>query len=128
MTMNERIREGLQDIKTGMEKLNGGPMDYYLDRMIEMSDEFFRRCSPCVVGDSVELIKTPVIDLDSGWWPARAFLCAGSRGRVVDVEYYAKSFHAGIVFDSDPDGARGVYRLSESYFRVTTRPTPTPER
>lgn len=85
----EHIKSGFADIKKGFRSLESGPLDYYLDTLVECHDEFFKRCSPFRVGDIVNLRKIPS---SGGWHGIKHMFKIGVKGRVTDIRFKDTKF------------------------------------
>jgi hypothetical protein len=115
--------------KKAINLLDSGPLHYYLEKLTECREEFFKRCSPFRVGDTVEMVKTPNIDEKSGWWGSRHFLVAGSSATVKSIDFRKGKFMFDVCFTDESwigmDGKvtpmkpenRHTFCFSESYFR-----------
>ena len=114
---HEKILEAIDDFQSGLNKLNGGPAKYYVNKVNDQINLLFNRFCPFKEGDRVVLTKSPVIDVKTapGWVHAKHFLIEGSIGTVTSRDADAAGFRFGVVFDNDTwFDARGVERPSES--------------
>lgn len=99
----DRVREGYKAIKDGMKLLDGGPLEFYMEKLTGCYDLLISRFSPFKVGDEVELAKTPIITEDKswGWMGSRHFLKVGARGVVREVDVDGEGFTYYVAFEED---------------------------
>jgi hypothetical protein len=85
-----------------METLQGGPLDYYLEKMAGSVEYLLTRFSPFKVGDLVELTETPEISATVawGWLGAKHYLVAGATGRVAIVDCDRSGLSYSVVMDN----------------------------
>ncbi len=105
------IREGAALLQAGMEKLQKGPLDYYLEKAAGSVDYLLARFSPFQIGDAVALTETPEISetVAWGWLGAKHFLKEGATGRVASVDCDS----LGLIYDVVMDHQTYVYRGEE---------------
>lgn len=86
--------------------LSGGPMTYYLEKVLGYADALFNRFAPARRGDRVILTGTPKAALDptTHWYGLRDLMHTGATGVVGEVDYFGGEFGALIKFDADTDG------------------------
>lgn len=120
------FREGLDLIEKGMRKMQGGPMDWYLRKLIECHELLLTKYAPFCVGDRVFLTETPRIDAEKapGWMHAAHFLVRGATGTVREVSVDGSGFSAQVEFDDEswiPRGGpnKGVPQPTEPRDRST---------
>jgi hypothetical protein len=131
----ERVKQGFLAIKDGMKLLDGGPLEYYMSKLTGCYDLLIDRFAPFKVGDTVELIQTPVISETEawGWMAGKHFLVEGARGVVREVDVDGQGFRALVAFDDDswiehntkivhaiPPKDRGLYSFKERWLRNCT--------
>lgn len=97
----ERVRDGFAAIKDGISLLN--PLEYYLEKLTGCYDLLIARFAPFKVGDTVELLETPVISEEEcwGWLGGKHFLVKGARGEVCEVDVDGEGFTAYVAFEED---------------------------
>lgn len=74
--------------------------NYELSELYKFKDEMYKRYCPFKVGDTVILVKEPVINEKQawGWLHAKHFLKIGAVGIVKEVGFYDGKFRAGVKF------------------------------
>lgn len=92
------VREGFALMEQGMRKLNGGPLDYYVTRLMDCYELLLDKYAPFKVGDRVVLTETPYIESESGWYSSKHFLVKGAEGIVREVAANRNGFNAGVEF------------------------------
>lgn len=97
ISSTEKILEGFERIKEGVQILGRGPMSHYLEELIACHQLLVTRFTPFRVGDKVRLTKTPVIDGQNshGWIPYKKNLVAGVEGTISAISVGC----GGFVFD-----------------------------
>lgn len=83
-------------MEQGMRKLNGGPLDYYVTRLMDCYDLLLDKYAPFKIGDHVLLTETPTIEPSSGWYSSKHFLVKGAEGIVREVNVDKNGFSAGV--------------------------------
>lgn len=101
------IKDGSALIKRGMALLEGGPLEYYLEKATGTVEYLLTRFSPFKVGDAVKLTATPEINekVAWGWQGSKHFLKEGASGVVVAVD----CDRDGLIFDVVMDNQTYVY-------------------
>jgi hypothetical protein len=96
------IREAARLIKQGMAILDGGPLEYYLERLSRCYD-FLLTLAPLQPGTRVMLTETPVITEreSSGWYGSKHFLVQGALATVRAVHADHDGFSYDVEFDED---------------------------
>lgn len=132
------IREAASLIKQGMSILDGGPLEFYLERLSRCYD-FLLTLAPLQPGARITLAATPVItELErSGWWGARHFLVEGAVGTIRAVHADADGFSYDVEFDDDswiethsktvhkrPPEARGFFHFKPKWLTPTVGAKP----
>lgn len=122
----EKLKKAFADIKDGISILGGGPVNFYLDHLVECREEFFSRCTPFRVGDTVELTTTP--NTDNGWRESAHFLVQGAKGEVCEIDFSDGKFSIGIkIFNQTWIDLKGneqplkegyIYSLPETHLRL----------
>ena len=109
----EELKAAFDHINTATRILAQGPVGYTLDNLMDIHDEFFKRCCPYVVGDLVALTKKP--DTDNGWSTFKYLLVVGAKGKIVGRDYCNDRFH----FDVEilTDSGFSVFSFPEEYLR-----------
>jgi hypothetical protein len=94
----QAIMDAASLIRQGMDKLDRGPMLYYLENAAGSVEYLLGRFSPFKIGDTVELIETPEITekIAWGWLGAKHYLKAGATGRVLSVDCDRKGLFFGV--------------------------------
>ena len=91
------LKEGAALVKQGLAKLEGGPLDFYMDRATGSVEYLLTRFCPFKIGDSVVLTTTPEINEHTrwGWLCAKHFLREGASGVIAAVDCDRE----GLIFD-----------------------------
>lgn len=76
--------------------LGGGPKSYYMDQLIECTEEFFKRCCPHDIGDVVCLTKAP--KCEGGWKGCGHFLKKGAPGEIYGRSFRKGRFYFDVIF------------------------------
>jgi hypothetical protein len=125
----DNIKEGVALIRSGMDKLARGPLDYYLLNLAACY-ELLLTLAPFQPGDRVRLTKTPEISntVSWGWLRAKHFMKAGTVARVMDVSCDGRKFSYSLRFEEDSwldshgvihphaESERGTYCLTAEWF------------
>lgn len=77
--MTDELLEGVRLISKGIDKLQAGPLDYYLKKLIAARELLLTRFAPFRVGDTVTIRQVPDFNKSPGWNGCRHFLVPGSR-------------------------------------------------
>jgi hypothetical protein len=109
--------------------LGKGPEHFFIEKLLECADEFFKRCSPFHAGDKIKLIKNP--SCTGGWKSSEHFLKVGARGTIESTNFINRKFVANILFDDESyirsvtsdivkvkESDKRTYMLSEDYLEV----------
>lgn len=89
-----KVQKAMDHFNQGAAILSGGPASFYLERMTEITEEFFKRCSPLQKGDLVEIVGE--IKCEDGWREETHNLSVGNRGVVESVDFYKGDFYADV--------------------------------
>ena len=79
------VNKAFGKIQDGMRLMSRGPVEFYLDNLTLVYNEFFKRCSPHQIGDTVTLKDRP--NTDNGWAHYRDLLVVGTTGKVVEMNF-----------------------------------------
>ena len=132
------ILKGAAHLKAGMETLQGGPLDFYLEKMAGSVEYLLTRFSPFKVGDLVELTETPEISdtVSWGWLGAKHYMVAGATGRVASVDCDRSGLSYSVVMDNQtyifegrkhPVSTPKSFAFRERWLRLAnTQPQPPP--
>ena len=127
--MSEKKAECVEKMKRVVSHLNQakaimacGPLDYWLEKLVDHSEALIERFSPIKVGQRAKINVS--VKCENGWRGCERDLAVGSVGSVVDVDFYKGKFWFDFVPDQQwwraNDGEYHVkerlnsYRLSES--------------
>lgn len=126
------IEEAAGHMQKGFDILNRGPLSFYLRELAAAYALLMDRFAPLKVGDRCALKETLDLDKDSGWYPHRHFLIAGSKGTVVEADCGSNGFIFDVHFDNetwiDRDGKEHPrdkahsFRLSENNLVKLAKP------
>lgn len=98
----ENLTKGLELIKQGLGILQGGPLNYYLEKAFEYQEALFDRFAPFKAGDRVALVEAFKTDDERhGWYGCQHFLVKGAEAVVESVDYKDGRFIADVVFDNE---------------------------
>lgn len=124
----QKVKEAFSTIRVGIRMLDGGPMDYYLDKLAGCYELLISRFAPFKIGEKVFLRRTPSISESKswGWLGGKHFLVKGAIAEVRDIDAESDGFYFFIAFDDDswieshtkkvhprPPKNRGIYRFYE---------------
>jgi len=98
-----KIKEAVTKMSEAMDLLAGGPLDFYMDRNVEIVEEFFKRCSPFHAGDKVRLVKEIDFNEAYGWRGKEHLLRVGAQAVVYDVDFWKGRFSVSVVMEEDKE-------------------------
>jgi len=117
-----RMLEASSLLKEYQNIMSGGPMTYYLDRLVEHS-EALMQLAPIKKGDRAIIVED--VPCEGGWKGSEQNLAKDMTGDVTNVEYYDGCFRYTFVPDIqtyqtrdgsyEPVGRKGSYLLNEKY-------------
>ena len=112
-----KLTDNLKEMNKIFNKISISDLIYRIEELEKCQDEFFKRCSPCTVGDKVVLIENINPDKNSGWYSSRHFLIKGSKAIVRSVEFYKDYFRIGVEFDDDSwlDFNQNIIKRDDKY-------------
>jgi hypothetical protein len=127
----DNVVEGARLIRQGISILDGGPLEYYLERLAGCY-RFLLTLAPLQPGARISLTETPEIRHDSGWFGSKHFLVKGAQGTVRAVHATYDGFTYDVEFDDDswieshskiehkrPPEDRGVFHFSSKWLGPT---------
>jgi hypothetical protein len=122
------VLRGADLIRQGMEALNSGPLEFYLNELVSAHNLLMERFAPFKIGDRVRLTRTPEItnDVCFGWIGHKHFLVEGSVGTVRDAGCGSRGFWFLVALDEQswihyqtgqlnvvPENERGLFEFGE---------------
>lgn len=132
---DDTIKKALGLIKSGIELLGGGPLDFYLSELIKRSDLLFSRYCPYQPGDRVALVRD--VECTGGWDTCGHFLVNGAKGTVHEcrLDSEGKQFAFDVTFDNEswinddgivlPVTKKHTFKIAEDYLRRDFSRSPT---
>jgi hypothetical protein len=103
----EHARAGNVEYQKAANILNGGPADYYFNKIEEYVTALFTNFAPFQEGDRVRLTAAP--DCYGHWAGSKHFLIPGALGTVASMDYSHDQFWGSVMFDNESwIDARGV--------------------
>lgn len=109
----ERMKAAVDHVIQARNIFANGPLDFYLETLIEHSEALLTRFSPLKVGQKA--VITGHVKCEGGWKGCEDTLKIGAVGTISEVAYSKGRF----LFDFIPDvetwrDSEGVYHLSDN--------------
>lgn len=80
-----QMKEAVEHIRQAQAIFARGPLDYYLQKLVEHSEALLTKFSPLKVGQEARIVGN--IKCDGGWQGAEKTLAIGNVGIVQNVDY-----------------------------------------